>query len=214
MAFDWNKITPSRLILAQWAVGVAGMLIFAVGLVWELRLDPIEQMASGHAAELAHQREEQARQSQEQSSQGAELASLRTEVVILKEELARLRSTQARHVVEINRLSEEFIVHSGEVNGKMKDFRFALDTMDVSRLPPDASPVERLDGGPASTKGAIWHVPGTIGCVSFVASLEFAVSAPATDFCQAATRQGLPVRAADPVAEVAHPFSIAWDLYP
>lgn len=168
---------------------MAGLFYIAVGVV-EMRLEPIEQKATDHATELASQRKEQARQSQEQAGQGAELAGLRAEVTGLKEEVARLRSEQARQSGEINGLSEKLIVLSGEVSDKMDESRSALGTMDVSRLPLGADPVERLDGGSASPKGVIWHVPGTIGCASFVASTEFAVPVPATEFCQAATWQG------------------------
>lgn len=166
---------------------IASLVVVIVVSVAEMRLDPIELKASTHGAELARQDEEQAIQRRQLASQGAELAGLRAEVTGFKEELARLRSEQVRQGGEISGLSEEFIVLSGEVKGKMKEFRFAVETLDASRLPPVASPVERLDGGSGSPKGAIWHVPGTIGCASFVASAEFAVPVPAAELCQAAT---------------------------
>lgn len=132
-----------------------------------LLLSPIDQRVDRNTAELADHAVELVRQGREQAHHDTQLAMHGAEVVGLKTELARQGNEQVRQVDKFDALSRDFLVFSGEVNVRFARIDLLLETMDASKLPISALPVEQSDSANVSVGGVIWRISGSVDSPEF-----------------------------------------------
>ena len=147
--------------------------------VQSMLLNPISQRVERNGADIAKHDVELARQSREQARQDIELARHGAELAGFETELARQGDEQVRQDDRLDGLAKELHLFSGEVNVKFVRIDVLLETMDASKLPISAAPVEQSDNADASAGGMIWRISGLVD------SPEFSTSNSVKTFCAA-----------------------------